>query len=272
MQSTHDVLTKACRATLSIFNAKTTSRGSGVVVAPGLAVTNRHVVAGAGGTLAGSVEATTEDEVFTAPVLKACRTLDLAFLKVPPGIPALDGAGPGGHLLGEEIYAIGFSDGTYERTVTRGIVSKLETRLELNRYLQFDAPIHQGNSGGPVINRRGEILGLVSRGSNPCGLRIASTLNLAIPWQLVGRKIREFTASVDPDSSRMCLACGWPNRAGKYCEQCGSSLADPAEIVSREKSGFHAACPACGREREGERRYCNGCGASLRKEEEDGLS
>lgn len=272
MKTIHQLLEQACRATLSIFNAKAPGRASGVVVAPGLAITNRHVVNGEWWKLAPSVEAATEEEIFTAPVLKACRTIDLAFLRVPPRLPVLEGAKEPDPLVGDDIYAIGYSDGFSERTVTRGIVSKLETRFELNRYLQFDAAVYGGNSGGPVINSRGRILGLVAKGWNLGGFPAPSTLNLAVPWRMIEKKIREFVDSVDPEVSRMCLICGWPNRAGKYCAQCGSGLPEPVGIVSRGNGGFHKDCPVCGRKREGERRYCSGCGAALRKEEEDGIS
>lgn len=267
METIHQILERACRATLSINNRKAGCQGSGVVVAPGLAVTNRHVVAGDWFDLAASVEVSSEEEYFTAPVLKACRTLDLAFLRVPARLPGLSGAGEEEPLLGEDVYAIGFPDGMSERTVTRGVVSKREARLDENRYLQFDAPIYQGNSGGPVINRGGKILGLVAKGYTGSREPSSSCLNLALPWRMIEKKLRDFCAGGLLESSRMCLTCGWPNRSGNHCGKCGTRLGDPAKVSARNKAGFHDNCPVCGREREGDRKYCNGCGASLRREE-----
>jgi len=134
--------------------------GSGVVVAPedGLVLTNYHVVEGMT-----DPRVTFDDgRVVAAKVLEFDRALDLALLQVPPQ----KGEAPvWGDLSamrpGDEVYAVGCPR-RLAFTVSRGIVSFVDRLIEGTRYLQTDLPINDGNSGGPVVNERGELVGLMT--------------------------------------------------------------------------------------------------------------
>ncbi|WP_420443071.1 S1C family serine protease [Candidatus Poriferisodalis sp.] len=139
--------------------------GSGFVVTPqGRIVTNAHVVADA---------ETIEVRFFggaqmTAEVIAVDPTRDLAVLQVEAdGLPTVKLGSSDGVEVGDEVIAIGNAIGIIgEPTVTRGIVSGLERSIELEddtrlvRLIQTDAAINLGNSGGPLVNAAGEVIGV----------------------------------------------------------------------------------------------------------------
>ncbi len=134
--------------------------GSGVVLHDGYILTNNHVVRGAD-----NITITTQDgEKISAKVLGTDAYTDIAVLKAersdlkPAVLGRSDNLRPG-----EWVLAIGSPLG-YSHTVTLGIVSGLarkipdpKTNLE---YIQTDAAINQGNSGGPLVNLQGEVIGI----------------------------------------------------------------------------------------------------------------
>jgi 2-alkenal reductase len=152
--------------------------GSGVIIDnKGDILTNYHVVQGnetsyqvifksgakAGATLAGS-----------APYS------DLAVIHVNTGVPAWAPLGDSSKVQpGETVLAIGSPLGSYENTVTEGIVSAVGRTLQepnngplLTNLLQTDAPINHGNSGGPLVDLDGKVIGIntaVVRSSSDTG-------------------------------------------------------------------------------------------------------
>ncbi|MFC1976544.1 S1C family serine protease [Chloroflexota bacterium] len=143
-----------------------------------LVVTNDHVISNGNNFIViyaqgGTAEA---DLVGTAP------EFDLAVLKVDGPVPATVGWGDSGELpLGSHVIAIGSALGRYQNTVTAGILSGFNRELgPLRGLLQTDAAINSGNSGGPLINLAGQVIGintLVVRG----GMSEAEGLGFAIP-------------------------------------------------------------------------------------------
>jgi 2-alkenal reductase len=93
---------------------------------------------------------------------------DLAVLRVPPGGLKSLPLGSSEQLQpGETVIAIGSPDFDYNNTVTAGVVSGLERRkllqgVYLEDLIQTDAAINLGNSGGPLINLRGEVVGVIT--------------------------------------------------------------------------------------------------------------
>ena len=140
--------------------------GTGVVLtADGEILTNAHVVNGAGTvkvTLAGESQARTATVVGTDPVA------DLALLRVPDasGLPAADIGSSAGVAVGDDVVAIGNALALRGGpTVTRGIVSALDRTLDtengaMTGLIQTDASISSGNSGGPLVNAAGQVIGI----------------------------------------------------------------------------------------------------------------
>jgi S1-C subfamily serine protease len=166
--------------------------GSGVLLAPeaGLVVTNQHVVAEMPNPRVKFYDGT----VVTARVLEMDRTLDLALLEVPPQRRAPPVVGDTDALRpGDDIYAIG-NPRHLGFTVSRGIVSYVGRPLDGVRYLQTDLPINDGNSGGPVVNVRGELVGVMS-----FVLKHSQGLSFALPLRYAAER---FAARLRPKSAQ----------------------------------------------------------------------
>ena len=135
--------------------------GSGFVVsADGYVLTNAHVVDGAD-----EVYVTlTDKREFKAKVLGADARADVAVLKIDGSrLPFLAIGEPGKIRVGEWVIAIG-SPFNLESTVTSGIISaKARDTGDLLPLIQSDVAVNPGNSGGPLINMRGEVIGINSQ-------------------------------------------------------------------------------------------------------------
>jgi serine protease Do len=136
--------------------------GSGFVVsADGYVLTNAHVVDGAD-----EVYVTlTDKREFKAKVLGADARADVAVLKIDSGgkLPYLTIGDPNKARVGEWVIAIG-SPFNLENTVTSGIISaKARDTGDLLPLIQSDVAVNPGNSGGPLINLRGEVIGINSQ-------------------------------------------------------------------------------------------------------------
>ena len=164
------------------------SLGSGVVVrGEGVIVTNAHVVRGAD-----ELRVVLNDRrEFAAEIVAQDDTLDLAVLRVDTGgerLPSLPLDSAGDTEIGDIVLAIGNPFGVGQ-TVTSGIVSALSRTnvADSSSYIQTDAAVNPGNSGGALVNLDGELVGINtaifsrSGGSNGIGF--------AIPARLVARAV-----------------------------------------------------------------------------------
>jgi serine protease Do len=160
-----------------------TAVGSGFIVDEnGLIVTNNHVVDGAE-TVTVKLQDGTELE---AKVLGRDPDTDLALVKVETDKPlqALTFADSDEVRVGDPVVAIGSPFGL-GGTVTAGIVSADHRAIGAGRYddfLQIDAPINRGNSGGPAFNLEGEVIGVNTAISSPTGGNVG--IGFAIPANL----------------------------------------------------------------------------------------
>jgi S1-C subfamily serine protease len=138
--------------------------GTGFIISQdGYLVTNNHVVEGSSAI-----------DIIFADGSKVPGTLigtdaftDLAVVKVDVPVPAVVPLGDSNALRsGEQVVAIGSALGTFSGTVTDGVISGLNRRLDngdgssMENMIQHDAPINPGNSGGPLLNMRGEVVGV----------------------------------------------------------------------------------------------------------------
>jgi serine protease Do len=171
------------RALKSVVQVQSRGRGSGAGViwdADGHVLTNHHVVAG--GVRGRKVRVILHDgRALDAEVLKRGRDLDLALLRIEDGdLPAARVGDSEELRVGELVYAIGHPWGRLG-AVTAGIVSGLgEVRGPGGRarYVQSDVALAPGNSGGPLLNARGEVVGI--------NAMIFGGLALAIPSNAAG--------------------------------------------------------------------------------------
>ena len=161
-------------STLGETDADGRSVGTGVVVtSDGEILTNAHVIEGATSVV---VRFAGETEPRVAKILATDVGNDLALIKVEAtGLIAATFAKPGSVKIGDAVIAIGYAlalDGG--PTVTSGIVSAMKRTIEtesgaLNSLIQTDAAISSGNSGGPLVNLKGEVVGIntaVARGDS----------------------------------------------------------------------------------------------------------
>lgn len=170
--------------------------GSGVIVDPkGYVLTNEHVVSGADRIQVIMLGPDGKEKKYLASMAASDERLDLAVLKIKSGdvFPALRfAAAPA--KVGDWAIAVGYPFG-FRQTMTSGIVSAsdLSMRIQGRRYarlLQTDAAINQGNSGGPLLNLKGEIIGINSAIFSPSGA--FAGMGFAIPAQEARRAYEEF--------------------------------------------------------------------------------
>jgi serine protease Do len=135
--------------------------GSGFILTPdGYVMTNAHVVQGADDILV----TLSDRREFKGKVIGTDRRTDVALVKIEAsGLPAVKVGDPNKVRVGEWVVAIGSPFGL-ENTVTAGIVSaKARETGEYLPFIQTDVAVNPGNSGGPLLNMRGEVIGINSQ-------------------------------------------------------------------------------------------------------------
>jgi len=170
------------------------SLGSGFIIDPsGLVVTNNHVTDGAD-----EITVTLQDNTsLKAKVLGRDQTGDITLLKVDAGkpLPALEFGDSSALRVGDWVLAIGNPFGL-GGTVTAGIVSARGRDIHEGPYddfIQTDAPINRGNSGGPLFDMDGKVIGINTAIYSPSGGSIG--IGFAIPAnmaKLVVAQLREY--------------------------------------------------------------------------------
>jgi putative serine protease PepD len=160
--------------------------GSGFIIdSTGLILTNSHVVFGRQVMLVTLDDGTT----LQAKAVGADPLFDIALIRVPPPqkgtLPTATLGDSDKLVVGEEVYAIGNPFGL-DQTLTRGIVSAVNRLLPgaslslAEPLIQTDAALNPGNSGGPLVNRCGEVVGITT-----ALLPEAQSIGFAIPSNLI---------------------------------------------------------------------------------------
>ncbi len=139
--------------------------GSGFIVSPkGYILTNEHVVEGSTRIIVGLQSG----EKYRGRVIGIDQETDVAVIKIeaPQDLPTVTLGDSNAAQVGDWVLAIGSPFGL-DQTVTAGIISKKERETpfftNFQRFLQTDAAINRGNSGGPLVNMRGEVIGINSQ-------------------------------------------------------------------------------------------------------------
>ncbi len=186
-------------------------QGSGFIVgADGLILTNAHVVQGASEV---TVKLRDRRE-FEARVLGSDRQTDVAVLKIAAhGLPTVPLGDPRQLRVGEWVLAIGSPFG-FENSVTAGVVSAKGRSLPEDSavpFIQTDAAVNPGNSGGPLFNARGEVVGINSQIFSHTGAY--EGLSFAIPIDVAVRVKDQIVASGHATHARLGVVVQEVNQA-----------------------------------------------------------
>ena len=147
-----------------------TYSGTGFIVrSDGLVVTNRHVVDDAGTVTAAVLAASGQRQELTGQVLGRGILADLTVIRLPAGrtYPTLPLGNSDAVTQGDDITAWGYPSSSFlgdDPTLTRGIISSTNRVFKDTKYLQTDATIAGGSSGGPVVDRFGSVVGVNTAG------------------------------------------------------------------------------------------------------------
>jgi len=197
--------------------------GSGFIIrSDGLIVTNRHVIVGARTVTVRLSDA----REFPARIVGSDAITDIALLKVDAGtLPVLRLGSARALSVGDAVIAIGNPFGLGQ-SVSAGIISARARTLEDDPYIDFlqtDAAINRGNSGGPLLSVDGTVLGVTSAIFSPSGGSVG--LGFAIPAETVSAVIGDLTAhgrvergylgiSAEQPSAPVAKALGMPAPRG----------------------------------------------------------
>lgn len=176
------------------FNVPQSGSGSGVIISQdGYIVTNNHVIDNADAITVTFYNKKT----LTAKVIGADPSTDLAVLKVEEkGLPTLNFGNSDNLKLGEWVLAVGYPL-NLEATVTAGIISAKYRNIgiyqskgnnnAIESFIQTDAAVNPGNSGGALVNAKGELIGINSAIASPTGSYAG--YSYAIPSNLVKKVV-----------------------------------------------------------------------------------
>jgi len=169
---------------------KRAAAGSGVIISKdGYIVTNNHVVDGADEL---TVTLNENSKEYSARIIGADKTTDLALIKIDAkDLPAITIANSDDVKVGEWVLAVGNPLGL-NNTVTAGIVSAKARSMGqgVSSMIQTDAAINQGNSGGALVNTRGELIGINAMIYSQTGSNIG--YGFAIPTTIVNKAVEDF--------------------------------------------------------------------------------
>ena len=175
----------ASPAVVSIQSQRGSGSGS-IIDAKGLILTNAHVVRGAT-----TVNVILSDKrQFRGVVIASTRNPDLAVIKlegVTESLPTIQIATSSDIQVGQRAFAIGNPFGRFAGTLTTGIISRIDLERKL---LQTDAALNPGNSGGPLLNGRGELVGVNT------AIFTTNSVNSGIGLAIEADTVKKFIAAV----------------------------------------------------------------------------
>jgi serine protease Do len=196
-------------------------------------VTNNHVIKG-------NCEVVIEGVSFKKRIAKVIYTdskYDLAFLQAPENVNLSEISMGDSSLIseGDTVMAIGHPFGL-KYTFTQGIVSNpkhLQNDLE---YIQHDAALNPGNSGGPLVNKEGAVIGV-----NTSIIANSNTIGFSLQSKYLLETLRDFLKGNEEEATR-CFSCNNIVFASKvvknYCPHCGSKVKLPSDVDLYNASGM----------------------------------
>ena len=175
----------------SVSGSSTDGLGSGVIVDDsGDILTALHVVANAV-----AIQVTFADgSQSSASVTTATAATDMAVIKpdqLPAQVVPATLGNPRSLQVGDEVYAVGNPFGLFS-SLTAGVISGFnrtfqapDSAQQLTGLIQIDAAVNPGNSGGPLLNRAGQVIGIVEGIANPTGQDVFIGIGFAVPINAV---------------------------------------------------------------------------------------
>jgi putative serine protease PepD len=199
-------------AYISAQTAQGTATGSGFVVSSdGKIITNEHVVDGATQV---SVKLGTSTRSQPATVLAADASKDLALLKVDAtNLHALSFGDSSSLQIGDNVFAIGNPYGL-DHTLTSGIVSALDRDIQapdgtpITGAVQTDAALNPGNSGGPLLDASGKVVGVNSQIATSGSSSGGESGNVGIGFAIPARTVQAFVANPTSSSGTQATQAG----------------------------------------------------------------
>ena len=249
-----NVADKASKSVVSIITniEESAAAGTGIIVSKdGYIVTNKHVVSKASSIRVIASDGTRYDDV---RVVGEDPLNDIAYLKLEVGNTVLTPLSLGDSAtvrVGQSVVAIGNALGRYQNTVTSGIISgkgrpvtastsgnSTQRTESLTDLIQTDAAVNSGNSGGPLLNRSGQVIGInVAVATNAQGISFAIPVNAmkgTLKSVLAGRGVR-----------RAYLGARYVMLTPDIAKQVGTSAKEGAYVMtSGDKSAIVAGSPA----------------------------
>ncbi|MFN8282544.1 MAG: trypsin-like peptidase domain-containing protein [Chitinophagales bacterium] len=197
-----------------------TSGGSGTgfyLKQQNIFVTNYHVIEG---NKKVSIENQTKDR-FLGQVVHVNPENDIAFLRSAAYTPPADI--PFNNVTEvhsrDKVFVLGFPFGM-PYTITEGIVSNENQLMDGKNYIQTDAAVNPGNSGGPVVNDAGELIGITT-----AKFTEADNVGFAIPAKVVQEELEAFAQNTTNVFSLKCNSCkSLIYEKTDYCPNCGANI------------------------------------------------
>ena len=188
LQTPQEIAKKALESTVYLAVERTSGKkvqGSGFFVRPGYVATNYHVIVGAAKVRVNLVGR--ETTYSTQGIVATDEQHDLALIKVADfNSSSLPLGNSDTVQTGETVYVVGNPQGL-EGTFSKGIVSGIR-REGTNIWIQIDAPISPGSSGGAVLNGSGQVIGIATAGHRG---EDAQNLNFAVPSNYLKALLRD---------------------------------------------------------------------------------
>ena len=200
------------------------SGGSGVIISPdGYIVTNNHVVEGAT-RLKVKLH---DNRMFDATLIGTDPSTDVALIKIEAAeLPTLTFGDSDELRLGEWVLAIG-SPFDLQSTITAGIVSakarnlhSVNDKMDIQSFIQTDAAVNMGNSGGALVNTRGQLVGINTALTSPTGT--FTGYSFAVPVSIVQKVVvdlKEYGVV-----QRALIGIGYNEVTYEFVEQMGEEL------------------------------------------------
>ena len=199
-----------------------------------LIVTNEHVVRG-------NRNVVVEGNSLSKQLVRVLYTdpkYDLAFLEInsPGPLPNVELSEDPAPVEGDQIVAIGHPFGL-KYTATQGIISNTNHIQDDINYIQHDAALNPGNSGGPLVNKAGAVIGV-----NTFIMRDGNSIGFSLPVRYLASSIQEFLEG-DRQVGTRCESCSnivfsTEESEQKYCPHCGAKVELPSCVEEYEPVGI----------------------------------